>query len=57
MPRAVTKTIAVSVADRDSGKANVAGNKKMADWPEIYQGNLGKEIAKVSPTIHITLSS
>ena len=29
----------------------------MADWPEIYQGNLGKEIAKVSPTVHITLSS
>ena len=41
---------------RQSGKANVAGNKKMADWLEIYQGNLGKEIAKVSPTIHITLS-
>ena len=55
-PRAVTENN-ISLCGRQSWKANVAGNKKMADWPEIYQGNLGKEIAKVSPTVHITLSS
>lgn len=42
-----SKTIEVS--GKQSRKANVAGSSKMADQPEIYRGDLGKEMAKVGP--------
>lgn len=52
MPRDVVEN-ARCLIGKQSGKANAAaGSNKMADQPEIYKRDPGKEIAKVGPTLH-----